>query len=91
MGNIGMHVRVSRKTLSGSQTMRAKQQQQKNPKYTHSKKEVTSWVTRLQFSEVEVMDERNYICVWGCVCVLFGWLVFLFSFFLFFFFFFFGT
>ena len=29
------------------------------PKYTHSQKEVISWVARLKFSEVEVMDGHN--------------------------------
>lgn len=36
-------------------------------RYTHSQKEVTSRVTRLQFSEVEGMDGHNHVCV--CVCV----------------------
>lgn len=31
-----------------------------SPKYTHSQKEVTSWVARLKFSEVEVMDGHNH-------------------------------
>lgn len=29
------------------------------PQYTHSQKEVISWVARLKFSEVEVMDGYN--------------------------------
>ena len=29
------------------------------PQYTHSQKEVISWVARLKFSEVEVMDGHN--------------------------------
>lgn len=61
-----------------SSDIRAKPER-KEKKYTHSKKEVTSWVTGLQFSEVEVMEGLNHIVCGGVfVFCVFGWSFFLF-------------
>lgn len=45
-----------------------KKKKKKEEKYTHSKKEVTSWVTRQRFSKVEVVGGHNQVVwVWGFV------------------------
>lgn len=39
-------------------------------RYTRSQKEVTSRVTRLQFSEVEGIDGHNHVFLCVCVCLV---------------------